>query len=194
MAFLRQWLSFDKTGIKGGAPCPVFARALLSPDPADWWRWIIKRAGNLVATWQQASSGFSGSAGVVGSVWIMHGAADIQQRGLGLTQKKTNKTLTGTKRCSRYFQCHPRKIQNKVIKGKLICLEHCSGITGFQCLNLLPKESYQFCKVHPALGRLLSETAFWPDLLEWLVGFSFRQFALNWQHGNKMTLGALYTF
>lgn len=140
---------------------------------------------------ERSELGILRACGGVGSVWIMHQAAEIQQHRLWLTQKKTNKTLTGTKRCSRHLQCHPRKIQNKVIKGKSICLEHCSGITGFQCLNLLPEESYQFWKIHPALGWLLSETAFWSV---GMVGFSLGRFALNLQHGNKMALGTLYTF
>lgn len=115
------------------------------------YRWIMKRAGNLAAAWKQASLGFSQSLGVASSVSVRHRTEEIQQHSLRVTQK-TNKTLTGTKRCSGHLQCHPQKIQNKVIKGKLICLEHCSGITGCLCRNLLPEESYQFWKIHPVLG------------------------------------------
>lgn len=144
MAFLRQQLSFDKTGIKESAPCPVFARALVCPEPAN----RADESSGEPGIWlphgnKRARDSLRVPRGVV-SVWIMHRAAEIQQRCLRLTQKKTNKILTGTKRCSKHLQCHPRKIQNKVIKGKLICLEHCSGITGFRCRNLLPEESYQF--------------------------------------------------
>lgn len=125
MAFLRLQLSFDKTRIKERALCPVFTRAHPFLDPANGYRWIIKRDDNLAATWKPTSLELSQSPGVVGSVWVMHRTAEIQQHNPRLTQKKLNKTLMGTKRCSKHLQCHPRKIQNKVIKGKLICLEHC---------------------------------------------------------------------
>lgn len=164
MAFPRLQMSFDKAGIKERALCPVFTRACLSLDPANRYRWIIKRAGNLAATWKQASLELSPSPGVVGLVCVMHRTAEIQQHSLRWTQKKTNKTVMGTKRCLKQLQCHPREIQNKVIKGKLLHSEHCSRITGFLCWNLLPEESCQFWNM-PSFRKI----AFRGNFLTWSI-------------------------
>ena len=159
--------SSDKAGITEKALCSVFTGHVSpwisqtgtdesSRELAIWLPHGSKQAWNCL------------SLGVVGSVWVMHRTAEIQQHSLRWTQK-TNKITRGTKRCLKQLQCHARKIQNKVIKGKLICLEDCSRIIGFLCRNLLPEESCQFWNM-PSFKKI----AFWGNFLTWsvwVVGF-----------------------
>jgi hypothetical protein len=48
--------------------------------------------------------------------------------------------------------------QNKVVKGKTIILEPCSGIPGFPfCTLLLARKAVISEKIYPVLGRLFRE-------------------------------------
>lgn len=144
--------AWTKLGLKRESSALLHG-ARLSLDLANRSRWIIKRAGNLAATWEQASLELSRSAGAAGSVWVMHQTAEIQQHSLRWTQK-TNRTVMGTERCVKQLQCQPRNIQN--IKAKWLRLEHCSRMTGFLCWALLPARAVS-SGVHPVVGRWISE-------------------------------------
>jgi hypothetical protein len=59
-------------------------------------------------------------------IGLQHGQNSVSE--IAVENKQNH---DGNKMMLQTFAVPPRKIQNKVIKGKMTSLEHCAGITGF---------------------------------------------------------------